>query len=127
MPAPENTTPPRGEPLPGNKSTHLYPPRLDTEYIDPVAYWRKMRNSPQLKEPPKYRYAGPFTGLSPAAVAAMVAQSAPSAASAPQSGASVLIKRILPPPTHLADEDFRRCMQREIDQSVDTFDTGVRG
>ena len=31
------------------------------------------------------------------------------------------------PPTRLADEDFRRCMQREIDQIVETFDTGVRG
>ena len=106
------------------------PPRLDAEYIDPVSYWRDLRNSPQLKEPPKYRFAGPFTAMTPGAMAFMLAAesaAAGPAAGAPQGGARVIIERILPPPTHLADEDFRRCMQREIDKLIIDFDTGVRG
>ena len=105
-----------------------YPPRLDTEYIAPVSHLRDPRNFPQPKEAPKYRYAGPFTAMTPGAMALMLArESAAAQPAAVEPNVTVTIERILPPPTHLADEDFRRCMQREIDKLVNDFDTGVRG
>ena len=104
-------------------------PRPGAEYIAPMSYPRDARNSSPQEEKPKYRFAGQFSAISPAAVAAMAAQSAAErqAASAPQGGVKVIIEKIHQPPTHLADEDFRRYMQREIDQIVNNFDSGVRG
>ena len=102
-----------------------YTPPIGTEVIDPVEYLRNARENPLSYTPVAFREHARY--IPTAAWAAMAAQSAPSATSAPQGGVKVTIERILPPPTHLADEDFRRCMQREIDQIIETFDTGVRG
>ena len=99
-----------------------YTPPIGTEVIDPVEYLRNARENPLSYTPVAFREHARYIPT-----AAWAAQSAPSATSAPQGGVKVTIERILPPPTHLADEDFRRCMQREIDQIIETFDTGVRG
>ena len=96
---------------------------IGTEVIDPVEYLRNARENPLSYTPVTFRE--PARYIPTAAWAAMAAQSAAGPA-AGSSNVTVTIKRILPPPTHLADEDFRRCMQREIDQIVETFDTGVR-
>ena len=129
IPAPLELRPETGA-MSGNEealtsTSTSYPPRLDAEYIDPAAHWRNVRNSPPLEL--NFTHLRDRSSYVPtAAWAAMAAQSA-TASGAGAEGVKVVINHILPPPTHLADEDFRRCMQREIDQIVETFDTGVRG
>ena len=110
----------RNKRLAGNRPKPAYTPPLGTEVIDPVSYLRDARENPLSYTPVTFRE--PARYIPTAAWAAMAAQPA-----AGEPNVTVTIERILPPPTHLADEDFRRCMQREIDQIVETFDTGVRG
>ena len=70
--------------------------------------------------------------MSPAIMAAMLmappmpASALPAAQASPQN-IQVTIDNVSTPPTRLADADFKRCMQREINQIVTTFDTGMRG
>lgn len=98
-----------------------YTPPTSSEFILPT---ERSQN-----QPPKYRFSGPFTALSPAAMAALTApeHTPPAAGAAASGGPQVIINGILPPPTRLADEDFKRCLQREINKLVIDFETGVRG
>ena len=98
--------------------------QLGVEYIDPVSYLRDMRENPPTFNPVSFR--DPAHYIPTAAWAAMAASSAAQPA-AGTPNVKVIIEKIHEPPTRLADEDFRRCMQREINMIVNTFDTGMRG
>ena len=101
-------------------------PPFGAEVINPTEYLQNMRNSPPLQFTPQE----PRSGVSPAVVAAMSMMppmsASPGAGALPQN-ITVNINSVPTPPTRLADEDFKRCLQREIDQIVWTFETGVRG
>ena len=115
--------------VPGPTSPPIFAPTPTPAYTPPASSEFTPPAQRSQHPPPKDRFSGPFTGLSPAAAAALAAPAyTPPAAGAAASGApQVIINGILPPPTRLADEDFKRCLQREIDQIVWTFDTGMRG
>ena len=122
----------RSEPIPNDVPALTSPP----DHTPPAASEFPLPFSSQFippaersqSPPPQYRFSGPFTALSPAATAALAtpAYTPPSVAGAAASGApQVIITGITPPPTRLADAEFKRCLQRELNDIVRNFDTGM--
>ena len=115
--------------FPGPTSAPIFAPTPPPDHTPPASSEFIPPTQRSQNPPPKYRFSGPFSGLSPATAAALAAPAyAPPASGAAAPGATqVIIKGILPPPSRLSNADFDCCMQREINQIVTAFDTGMRG
>ena len=122
----------RSEPIPNDvpalTSPPAHTPPASSEFPLPFSSQFIPPAERSQSPPPQYRFSGPFTALSPAATAALAtpAYTPPSVAGAAASGApQVIITGITPPPTRLADAEFKRCLQRELNDIVRNFDTGM--